>query len=226
MVRMIAIIFTLFLMAGCSEPRDLGKMTFAGTLEMTEHVLGAKMPGRVTSVTVKEGDMVQKGQVLATLERYAQALKDHKRTEELFKTGGANAQAVEYAQLALEDQSVISPIDGIVLVKAAAEAGEIVAAGMGIVVVGDVKDKWVKVFVPEGVVNQIVMDQSAEITLDGLKDTYKGHVSFIATKAEFTPRNVQTKEERVTQAFAVKVTFDEPSASLHAGVAADVRFKP
>ena len=53
---------------------------------------------------------------------------------------------------------------------------------------------------------------------------YYRHVSFIADKAEFTPRNVQTPEERVTQTFAVKIAVDDADENLHAGVAADVKF--
>ena len=60
--------------------------------------------------------------------------------------------------------------------------------------------------------------------VDGAKQAYKGHVTFIADKAEFTPRNVQTPEERVTQTIAVKITVDNPDENLHAGVSADVRF--
>ena len=118
---------------------------------------------------------------------------------------------------------MISPINGIVLVKSA-ETGEIIPAGGGVVVVGDPTDQWVKIFVSEDLMHQLSINQTATITLDGSNKSYKGHVSFIADKAEFTPRNVQTPEERVTQTFAVKIAVDDADANLHAGVAADVKF--
>ena len=69
-----------------------------------------------------------------------------------------------------------------------------------------------------------VLGQKVTLSFDGLTQTYNGHVRYIATKAEFTPRNVQTAEERVTQAFAVKVAVDDAGLQAHPGVAADVRF--
>jgi len=59
--------------------------------------------------------------------------------------------------------------------------------------------------------------------VDGLKKTYPAHVSFIAPAAEFTPRNVQTPEERITQMFAIKVTLNNPPDDLRPGVAANVK---
>ena len=216
-------LLAIVLICGCSQPKDIRHMTFSGTMEMTEHVLGAKVPGRLTSLTVDEGDLVKKGQLLASLDRYDQAKKDYDRVGVLYKNGGANQQTLEYARLTMEDQQVIAPIDGVVLVKDL-ETGEIVPAGGGVVVIGDTHDQWVKIYVSEDAVHQLALGQPASIYVDGAKDPYKGHVTFISDKAEFTPRNVQTPEERVTQTIAVKITVDDPDANLHAGVSADVKF--
>jgi HlyD family secretion protein len=214
---------SLILLAGCSGKKDFRHMTFSGTMEMTEHVLGIKAASRLTTLNVKEGDTVKKGELLATFDHYEQDKKDYGRDLVLFQNGGVDQQTLENAQLALEDQEVLSPIDGIVLVKSA-ETGEVVPAG-GVVVIGDPSDQWVKIFVTEDLMHHMSINQSATISVDGSRQTYKGHVSFIADKAEFTPRNVQTPDERVTQTFAVKVAVDNPDANLHAGVAADVRFQ-
>jgi HlyD family secretion protein len=82
----------------------------------------------------------------------------------------------------------------------------------------------VRVYVPEGVINRISMNQAATVKFDGMKDRFNGRVIFVAPKAEFTPRNVQTPEERVTQTFAVKVRVEDPELFLRPGVAADVVF--
>ena len=198
-------------------------MAFSGTMEMTEHVLGIKAAGRLTTLDVREGDMVKKGQLLATFDRFEQNKKDYTRTSVLYTNGGANHQSLENARLAMEDQEVISPLNGVILVKSA-EVGEIIPAGGGIVVVGDPYDQWVKIFVSEDLMHHLNINQMAAIAVDGSDRTYKGHVSFIADKAEFTPRNVQTPEERVTQTFAVKITVDDADENLHAGVSADVKF--
>ena len=218
----IIIIFTMgiLLILGCG--RGGSGLEFSGTLEMTEHQLGAKAAGRLVTLTVDDGSVVKAEQIIATLDRFEQNKKDFERAEALFKQGGADAQTVEYARLNMEDQAVVSPIDGVVLVKVH-ELGEIVTAGSAVAVIGDPKDQWVRVFVPQGQINRVQQGQKAWISFDGLKQVYAGHVRYIATKAEFTPRNVQTAEERVTQAFAVKVAVDAPDLQAHPGVAANVR---
>jgi len=207
--------------AGCWRPGESADLKFSGTLELTEHSLGARVAGRLASLFVDEGSLVKKGQVIATLDRYEQAQKDYDRQGQLFKTGGVTEQSLEYAQLAVDDQRVVSPVDGVVLVKVH-DPGEVVPAGGAVVVVGDRTDLWVRIFVPEGLINQVVMAQPARVRLDGLSEVFRGQVSFIAARAEFTPRNVQTPEERITQTFAVKVRLDNPPEYLRPGVAADV----
>lgn len=196
-------------------------LTLSGTLEMTEHSLGARVPGRLAKLTVDEGQAVKKGELIAMLDRYEQAKKDYERAAQLFKEGGTTEQTLEQAQLVLEDQEILSPVDGVVLLKVR-EEGEILSAGSTVVDIGDRNQLWVKIFVPEGLISRVRLDQPATLKFDGLKRTFKGHVSYIAPKAEFTPRNVQTAEERITQTFAVKVTLDEKEDYLRPGVAVDV----
>ncbi len=207
--------------SGCHFLWFGGTLKLAGTLEFTEYSLGTPVPGRLAKVSVKEGDLVKTGDELATLERYEQMKHDYDRTRELFKSGGTNQQALEEAELAMNDQRVLSPVDGVVLVKVH-EAGEVMSAGSPVVQIAARKDVWVKVFVPEGTINRVVMNSPATLRFDGINRQFKGHVSFIGPKAEFTPRNVQTAEERVTQTFAVKVALDEIEDFLRPGVASDV----
>ncbi len=213
------ILIVVFIIIGCNLYKGKSPLLFSGTLEITEHVLGAKTAGRVASLFVDEGDRIKAGAVIALFDRYDQAKKDYERLQASYQTGGVGLQEVEHARLAMEDQEVIAPIDGVVLVKAA-QIGEMIPAGSGIVVLGDEQDRWVRIFVPEGVINQLRIDQPASISFDGIKDKAKGYVKYISPKAEFTPRNVQTPEERMTQVFAVKVAVREGHA--HPGVNADV----
>ena len=206
--------------AGCHWP-GASRYQGAGTLELTEHGVGARVAGRLTTLTVDEGQAVQAGQLLGTLERHAQAQRDHERLAALLAQGGATQQAVEQAALEVEDQTIVSPVDGVVLVKVH-EVGEVVSAAAPVVVIGDRAHLWVRLFVPEGVISRVRQDQPAAIRFDGIQRSFQGHVSFIAPKAEFTPRNVQTSEERVTQVFAIKVTLDETEPWLRPGVAAEV----
>jgi len=210
------------LFSGCRFLWFGASLKLSGTLEFTEHSLGAPVPGRLAQVLVREGDAVKKGQLLATLERYEQAQRDYERVKELYKTGGANRQTLEEAELAMNDQRVVSPVDGVVLVKVH-EAGEVLPAGSPVFVVGDRGDLWVRVFVPEGSVSRVDMKGPATLHFDGLDHEFKGHVIYVSPEAEFTPRNVQTPEERMTQTFAVKVALEDAPDYLRPGVAADVK---
>lgn len=211
------ILFLFFALLSCSRWHQ---ETFSGTLELTEYSVGTRAAGRLTSVKVEEGSQVKAGEMIATLDRYDQAKKDYDRIESLLKSGGSTEQTVEHAQLDLEDQAVTSPIDGVVLVKIH-QVGEVVAAGNPVATIGDDRHLWIRIFVPEGLINRVHLNQPANIHFDGLKKEFKGHVIFIAPKAEFTPRNIQTKEERITQTFSVKIALDSIE-ELHPGVNADV----
>lgn len=223
MKRSAVFILSLLFLAGCKALDNGTPLKFSGTLEWTEHALGARVSGRLTGLNVAEGQAVKKGELIATFDRFTQAQKDLERVKQLYEQGGATEQELEHAALAEDDQRIVSPLAGIVLVKVN-ELGEVVQAGAPVVVIGDPQDMWVRIFVPEGTVNRIKMGQSAEIRFDGVNEKFAGHVSFITPQAEFTPRNVQTQEERVTQTFAVKVRLNSPAGYLRPGVAADVYF--
>lgn len=207
--------------AGCRKSDSNNLPPLSGTLEITEHSVGARVPGRLVKLFFEEGQTVKQGQLLGTLERFEQAQKDYERAQRLFKQGGGTEQSVEQAKLTLDDQQIVSPVDGIVLVKTH-ETGEVVSAGNSVAVIGDLSRWWVRVYIPEGRINQIKLDQPAGLRFDGIDKTFKGHVSYVSPQAEYTPRNVQTVEERVTQTFAVKVMLDERDPALRPGVAADV----
>jgi HlyD family secretion protein len=168
---------------------------------------------------------VRKGDLLGLLDRHEKARLDHARVSALFARGGASRREVEDAALTLEDQRLVSPVDGVVLVKVR-QPGEVVSAGAPVVDVGDSADVYVRIFVPEGQINRVRDGQKARVFLDGLDAALEGGVAVVAPRAEFTPRNVQTKEERILQSFAVKVALRAPPASLRPGVSADVELEP
>lgn len=215
------VILLFFFSAGCGRWNHSDVLTLSGTLEMTEHNVGSRVAARLSKLFVEEGDTVKKGQLIAVLDRYDQAKRDYERAKEILREGGSTRQTVEQLSLALEDQRVVSPVDGVVLNKVR-EVGEVLAPGGVVAVIGDQADLWVRVYVPEGQVNQVHLNMPAEIRFDGLTRPFKGRVRTVSPKAEFTPRNVQTVEERVLQVFAVKVRLESPEPFLRPGVSADV----
>ncbi|MBI5628271.1 MAG: efflux RND transporter periplasmic adaptor subunit, partial [Candidatus Rokubacteria bacterium] len=116
-----------------------------------------------------------------------------------------------------------SPQAGVVLRKHV-EPGEIVAAGTPVVTLADLRNLWLRIYVPEPQIGRVKLGQAAEITTDSYKGkAYRGRVTFINSEAEFTPKNVQTQEERVRLVFAVKITVDDPDQELKPGMPADAK---
>jgi HlyD family secretion protein len=131
--------------------------------------------------------------------------------------------AVAQVDAALTNSVVTIPFGGIVTVRHR-EPGETVSPGVPVLTVMDPEDRWVRIYIREDRIGEVRLGQAASITSDTYPDrTYRGEVIFIASEAEFTPRNVQTTEERVKLVYAVKVQITEdPSHDLKAGIPADV----
>ena len=137
----------------------------------------------------------------------------------------AGAEAVlEQADAALAMSVIRAPFAGLVTERHR-EPGEIVAPGQPVVTLMNPDDRWVAIYVPEDQIGKVALGSAAAITSDSYPDReYEGRIVFIADRAEFTPRNVQTAEERVKLVYAVKVAIaGDPDGVLKAGVPADVR---
>ncbi len=131
--------------------------------------------------------------------------------------------AIAQMDAALRNAVVTVPFAGVVTVRHR-EPGETVSPGLPVLTVMDPEDRWVRIYVREDRVGEVRIGQRASISSDTYSDRrYEGEVVFISHEAEFTPRNVQTTEERVKLVYAVKVRITgDPSHDLKAGVAADV----
>ncbi|HEU5300370.1 MAG TPA: efflux RND transporter periplasmic adaptor subunit [bacterium] len=134
----------------------------------------------------------------------------------------AQAQAaLRYLLTQQENLVIVSPIDGTVISKHASE-GEIVGAGAPVLTVVDTREVWIRLYIPLPRIGAVALGARADVTTDALPGrTFAGTVAEISQQAEFTPRNVQTREERVKQVFAVKVTLPNPEGLLKPGMPAD-----
>jgi HlyD family secretion protein len=132
--------------------------------------------------------------------------------------------AVGQVQAALDMAVIRAPFPGIVTIKHR-EAGETVSPGLPVVTVMNNADRWVRIYIPENRIGSVHIGRTATITSDtDPEKRYGGKVGFIAGEAEFTPRNVQTTEERVKLVYAVKVAItNDPRGDLKPGMPADVR---
>lgn len=132
------------------------------------------------------------------------------------------AKAVEdFAKIALSEAIVAAPVTGTVTLKAV-EAGELIDKRATIVILADLSKIYLTVYVLEKDVGRVKLGQSVEIMVDSYpKQKFIGKVIYISPQAEFTPKHIQTKEERVTQVFGVKIEVSNPQLKLKPGLPAD-----
>jgi len=127
-------------------------------------------------------------------------------------------------QKALADAVVKAPAGGIVTAKLV-DAGELAAPHVPLVVVTDLDHAWANVYVDERIVPQLKIGQPATLVTDA-GQRLNGSVTFISPKAEFTPRNVQTADERSKLVYRVKVTADNRGGVLKPGMPVEAELQP
>lgn len=114
-----------------------------------------------------------------------------------------------------------APISGLVLERPV-HVGEVALPGSPLMTLADLDRVTLIVYVPEDQLGRVRLGQPVTVTVDAYPDrTFRGTVAFIASQAEFTPKNVQTREERVSMVFAVKVRLPNPDHALKPGMPAD-----
>ena len=124
----------------------------------------------------------------------------------------------------LGDAVVKSPVGGVVTSKLI-DAGEMVAPRAPIVVITDLDHAWANVYVDEPLVPQLKIGQAATLVTDA-GQRLDGTITFISPKAEFTPRNVQTAEERSKLVYRIKVTADNRNGVLKPGMPVEAELQP
>lgn len=130
--------------------------------------------------------------------------------------------AVETLRITLTEMSAHSPIPGVVT-RVHAEVGETLAALRPVATIADLSRPRLRVYIPERRIGEVRLGAPAEVAVDSWPARrFPGHVSFVSSQAEFTPKNVQTLEERVKLVFAVDVQLENGEGILKPGMPADV----
>lgn len=177
----------------------------------------------VTARELAEASLDQARQQLAILQRGP-------RRERVAGQQAAVAAAeavVAEVDARLADAVIRAPFAGRVALRHR-EPGETVQPGQPVVTVMNPEDRWVQIYLPEDRIGRVSIGQEATIRSDSYPDReYPGRISFIADEAEFTPRSVQTREERVKLVYEVRVRIvGDPELVLKPGVPADVTLGP
>ncbi len=173
---------------------------------------------------------------------YALAKIDYDRAQNLLNAGATTVQkrdqartkadslqadieklkaSLDLAQTRLDFTNLISPLDGYVLVKSALP-GEVVQIGAPVFTAVDLGNLWVTAYISETDLGRVKLGQKVEIQTDTYRGKkYNGRVSFISAQTEFTPKYIQTSEERVKYVYRIKIRVDNSSLELKAGMPAD-----
>jgi HlyD family secretion protein len=146
-------------------------------------------------------------------------------TEEEVAVAEAQVRQAEAAVRLVDAQiaqlTLTAPMDGIVTSRSG-QTGETATAGAPLLTIANLDEVTLVVYIPENRVGQVRVGQEVEVQVDSFPErVFVGHVASIAGEAEFTPRNVQTQEERVNLVFAVKVNVPNPDQALKPGMPAD-----
>lgn len=130
-------------------------------------------------------------------------------------------QELDMARIRLGYTVLRAPFSGVILVREA-ELGEVVSPGTPIVTLADLDHVWLRVYVPETELGKIRWGQPVDIRTDSYPNKiYHGRIAVISSEAEFTPKSVQTQQERVTLVYEVRVDVENPNQELKPGMPAD-----
>lgn len=137
----------------------------------------------------------------------------------------AAQQDLDMSSIRLSYTTLRAPFTGVVLVREA-ELGEVVSPGAPVVTLADLDHIWLRVYLPETDLGKVRWGQEVQIRTDTYPGkVYHGRVSVIASDAEFTPKSVQTEQERVTLVYRLKIDVENPNYELKPGMPADAYIK-
>lgn len=202
--------------------------------------------GKIVAALDSDELMKTKNQVQANLEQarsdYELSEKNYKRLSELLKENAISEQDVDIAQnnfnvakakheaaknaydlacIRLDYTNLSSQINGFITVKSA-EAGEVVQPGSTVFNVVDMNDIWLTAYIPETDLGRIHLNQKVDVKTDTFpRKIYNGNISFISQESEFTPKYIQTSEERVKLVFRIKINIENSNFELKPGMPSD-----
>jgi HlyD family secretion protein len=158
----------------------------------------------------------------------ANSLELQRREQDILARQGDIARAKAQIVLIdsqLSDTIACSPVSGVVLVKAA-DVGEVLAPGTSVVTVGDIDHPWLRAYIGEKDLGRVKLGSKVKVTTDSYPGKiYNGRVSFISSEAEFTPKQIQSAEERVKLVYRIKIDIDNPLHELKSNMPADAEIQ-
>lgn len=176
------------------------------------------------STSAEDRDLAESAlkQSRAALERDEALLRV---ADENVKVAGTNirlaGEKLELSKITLGHTILRAPFAGVVLVRQA-EPGEVMLPGTPVATLADLDHVWMRAYVNEPDIGRIRLGQAVDVRGDSFPDKrYRGRISFISSKAEFTPKSVETHAERVTLVYRIKIALENPGHELKPGMPVD-----
>jgi HlyD family secretion protein len=211
---------------------------YAGTVEATQIDLSARVQSTIAEIPVTEGMEIKTGDLLMQLScedikiAFAQAEKDFQRAAKLYDQGSLPQETYEHIRFKYEDNkikldwcTIKSPIDGTVLQRYR-EPGELISPGTHLFTLANLNRVYTYIYVEGAIISRLKLGDKIEATIPemGMKKI-DGHIERINDEAEFTPKNVQTREERTRLVYGVKIYFSNESRLLKPGMTVEVKIR-
>jgi HlyD family secretion protein len=128
---------------------------------------------------------------------------------------------LETAKTQLGYTEIRSPLNGVVLTKNV-ESGEFVSPGTPVVTIADIEDLWMNIYIPETQTGLVKLGQAVRVRADSFPgETFNGTITFVSSESEFTPKTIQTPEERIKLVYRTKVSLENTQQRLKPGMPAD-----
>lgn len=205
--------------------------SYAGTVEVTKVDIPSRLSSVILNFPVKEGQTIEKGQLLVQLScedikiAFDLAKRNFDRSSRLYRSGGISQEIFdlvknrkEEAELRKNWCNIISPIKGSVLTTYF-EPGEMVGPGVKLATIGNLEEIYAYFYLPHDQISKLKLQEKIKARLFEMDNKeFEGEISYINPEAEFTPKNVQTREERTLLVYAVKVSFKNPEGILKPGM--------
>ncbi|MBF0361932.1 MAG: efflux RND transporter periplasmic adaptor subunit [Oligoflexia bacterium] len=210
---------------------------YSGTVEATKIDLSSRLQSVVEKIYVDEGDEIKVGSPLVKLScediivALRQSKQDFERGKRLFKEKSIPQDRFEHLQTSLDDLTIknswceiASPIGGTILNKYK-EPAEYVFAGTKLLTVANLDEVWATFYLPEKTISQLKLKTEVLCYISELNmKEIKGVIRKISEQAEFTPKNVQTREERTRLLYGVKIYFNNKERILKPGMNLEIKF--
>lgn len=232
-IPIIAIAIVIYLVFGRKS-----EFLYAGTIETTKIDISSRISSVISSFKAKEGVKVKKGELLVQMacedikQNFDLAKRDYERAERLFKIGSLSQENFDHLRSKRDDTSLkldwcsITALKDTTVLNTYREEGEYVNPGTKLLTLVNLSEVWTIIYVPQPLLSKISTGMKVTGFLPELNmRPFEGKITYISDAAEFTPKNVQTREERTRLVFGVKVTFPNPDELLKPGMSIEVKLE-